>query len=190
MGVLDRATRVMASDIDRLIGEAEEPEAAIDGLMAEIETSIVELRREMVLAIARRNRLRHQLLEAEESAGRTEREASRALARGNELEARHLLGREIGALKARDALEVELAQAGRTSARLVATLIRMEDQAQLARRTRDEVVRRRRAEAGPGAGRMTRMVSGSPAFDAYAEAVRTLEREASRPGGPAGGGGC
>jgi phage shock protein A len=187
---MDRATRVMTSDIHRLIVEAEEPEAAIEGLMAEIDTSIVELRREMVMAIARRNRLRYELLRAEESASQVERQASLALARGNEVRARHLLGREIGALKARDALEVELTEAARATARLVATLIRMEDQAQIARRTRDDVARRRRAGATPCVGRTARISPGSPAFDAYAEAVRTLEREASRPGGPDGGGGC
>ena len=45
-----------------------------------------------------------------------------------------ILGRKIGALKKRDALEVELAEAGGHSAQLVAGLVRMEDQAQLARR--------------------------------------------------------
>jgi phage shock protein A len=181
----------MTSDIDRLIGEAEEPEAAIEGLMGEIEESIVELRREMVIAVARQNRLRFQLFKAEEDAGRVERQASQAVARGDELRARHILGREMKALTARDALEVELTEAGRASAHLVATLIRMEDQAQLIRRARDVQVRRRRTRATPSVGRITEARSErSPAFDAYAEAVNTLEREASRLGGPEGGGGC
>jgi phage shock protein A len=191
MGVMDRASQLMTSDIDRLIGEADEPGAAIERLLGEIEASIVDLRREMVIAVARQNRLRQQLFQAEERAGRVEREASLALARGDELRARHLLGREIGVLKTRDALDVELVEAGTASGRLVAALIRMEDQAQLARRTRSERLRRLRTCATPEAGRIVRIRSEKgTAFDAYAEAVQNLEREASRSGGPEGGAGC
>jgi phage shock protein A len=175
MALMDRVSRLIASDIDGLIEQAEKPEAAIEGLVGDIEGSIVALRREMVTAIARQNRLRKQLFEAEESAGAIERKASLALCCGEELRARHLLGRGMATLKARDALEAELADAGRSSARLVAALIRIEDRAQLVRRAHDGLLRRRGRDAGAG-GERPRLVHTGCAFDGYTEAVTTLER--------------
>ena len=134
---------------------------------------------------------------AEETAGQVEREASMALARGEELRARHVLSRQIGALKARDTLEVALVEAGRVSARLVAALLRMEDRAQLARRKQDQLVRQRRAaENGPSTVSAIRIrpaeAARGHAFNGYAEAVSALEQEASRAGGEEteGGGRC
>jgi phage shock protein A len=154
----------------------------------------------MVSAVAQQNRVRRQYFAAEKAAGGIEREASMALARGEERRARHVLGRRIGALVARDRLEVELAEAGRVSAELVATLIRMEDRAQLARRKQDELVRRKRVV---GAGHQPEQVTPirvrpvdrngcAHAFDGYAEAVDVLGLEASRMAGEEaeGGGGC
>lgn len=179
-----------------LLARAEDPQGAIEKLIGDLEESIVDLRREMVTAVARQNRVRKDLFAAEEVAGRIEREASMALACGKELRARHALSREIGTLRARDELELALAVAGRASARLVAALIRMEDRAQVARRMHEELGRRRRAgDAGgplPATARRgaddtmkaIRSRLGDPgrhgAFDGYTEAVGVLENEAAR----------
>ena len=191
MGQKSRVSHWMASDIACLLDRAENPELAIGQLIGDLEESIVDLRRETVTAVARQNRLRQRFFAAEETARHVEREASMALARGDELRARHVLSRQIGALKARDTLEVELVEAGRISAGLVASLIRMEDRAQLARRKQDELVRQKRtAEIGPNPADTVSAIRIRPAeaarghaFDGYAEAVSALEQEASRAGG-------
>jgi phage shock protein A len=195
MGVMERVSRLLTSDLGHLLEQAEEPEAAIEELIGDLEESIVDLRREMVTAVARQNRVRTKLFEAERVAGRVESEASLALACGKELRARHILSREIGALKARDELESELAAAGRVSARLVAALIRMEDRAQLARRKQDELTRtvtpRRKAHETMAVVRSRREgPAGGGAFDAYSRAVGALECEAARPADDEGGGRC
>ena len=197
MGQKNRVSQGMASDIARLLDRAENPELAIEQLIGDLEESIVDLRRETVTAVARQNRLRRRLFAAEEAAGQVEREASMALARGEELRARHVLSRQIGALKARDTLEVALVEAGRVSARLVAALLRMEDRAQLARRKQDQLVRQKRAaENGPSTVSAIRIrpaeAARGHAFNGYAEAVSALEQEASRAGGEEteGGGRC
>jgi phage shock protein A len=195
MGVMERVARLMTTDLGHLLERAEDPEATIEELIGDLEESIVDLRREMVTAVARQNRVRTKLFAAEEVASRVEREASLALACGKELRARHVLSRDIGALRTRDELESDLAAAGRVSARLVAALIRMEDRAQQARRKQDEltrtaaprrnaddtmaVVRSRRNDPAPGG-----------AFDAYSRAVGALECEAARPADDEGGGRC
>ena len=196
MGVMERVSQLMTCDIGHLLARAEDPQGAIEKLIGDLEESIVDLRREMVTAVAHQNQVRKDLFAAEEVAGRIEREASMALAGGEELRARHALSREIGTLRARDELELDLAVAGRTSARLVAALIRMEDRAQVARRMQDELGRRRRraGDAGgplPAARRgaddtmkAIRGHLGDPgrhgAFDGYTEAVGVLENEAAR----------
>ncbi len=187
MEVMERVSELMASDMDHLLERAEEPRSAIEDLIGDLEASIVDLRREMVTAVARESQVRQDLFASEEEAGRVEREASMALARGEDLEARHALSRGVGALRARDDLEVELVFAGRISARLVAALIRMEDRAQAARRKQDELGRRspatvpRGADATMRAARSRRGDHGRHgAFGGYTEAVGILEHEATR----------
>ena len=198
MGNRERIPQLTASDITRLLDRAEDPELVIEQLIGDLEESIVDLRRETVTAVARQNRLRKELFAAEETAGSVERTASVALAHGEELRARHVLSRQIGALVARDTLEVELAEAGRVSAGLVAALIRMEDRAQLARRKQDELLRHKRV-AAPMPRNTVSPIRVRPAgaarghaFDGYSEAVAALGQEASRAGGEEieGGGGC
>jgi phage shock protein A len=174
MRLLQRISGLMTADIDHLLDQVEDPELTIIQLICDMEESIVDLRRETVTAVARQSRLRKQLFAAEESTRGVELKATLALQRGDELGARQIVGQKIGALKARDALEAELTEASGLSARLVAGLIRMEDRAQLARRKRDELVRRRRtAEAERSRDLLPR--PGSGAFDGYAETVSALE---------------
>jgi len=199
MGVMERVSRLMTSDIDHLLERAEDPGAAIEALIGDLEEAIVDLRREMVTAVAHQNRVRTHLFTAETAAARVEHEASMALACGNELRARHTLSRGIRTLTVRDELELELASAGRVSARLVTALIRMEDRAQLARRTQNGLERRRSATAGARRGALAAMSAvrnrrGDPArrgaFDGYTEAVEALELEAARAADEEGGGRC
>ena len=82
MGVMERVSQLMTSDIGHLLERAEDPGATVERLIGDLEESIVDLRREMVTAVARQNRVRKHLFAAEEAAGRVEREASMALARG------------------------------------------------------------------------------------------------------------
>jgi phage shock protein A len=177
MRLLQRISGLMTADIDRLLGQVEDPELTITQLIGDMEESIIDLRRETVTAVACQSRLRKQLFAAEEASKGVELRATLALQRGDELGARQILGRKIGALKTRDDLEVELAEASGRSARLVAGLIQMEDRAQLARRKRDELVRRRRGGDTERQSHPHRR-PGSGAFDGYAETVSVLEGEA------------
>jgi phage shock protein A len=194
MRLLKRLSELMTADLDLLLEQVEDPELTITQLICDMEESIIDLRRETVTAVARQGRLRKQLFAAEEASRGVELQATLALQSGEELRARQILGRKIGALKARDALETELAEASGQSARLVAGLIRMEDQTQLARRKRDGIVRRRRAAEAERRSPHSHPRIGASVFDAYAETVSALEIEAEaarEPGidrSPSGGG--
>lgn len=177
MRLLERISGLMTADIDHLLEQVEDPALTIRQLITDMEESIVDLRRETVSAVARESRLRKQLFAAEEASRRVELQATLALQRGDDLGARQILGRKIGVLKSRDALEEEMAEARDESARLVAGLIRMEDRAQLARRKRDALARRRRNAGADGRWLHSHPRAGASAFDPYAETVSSLERE-------------
>jgi phage shock protein A len=189
MRLLQRISGLMTANIDHLLDQVEDPELTITQLICDMEESIVDLRRETVTAVARQSRLRKQLFAAEESTKGVELQATLALQRGDERGARQILGRRIGALKTRDALEEQLAEASGLSARLVAGLIRMEDRAQLARRKRDELVRRRRRTEAERLRHLLRG-PGSGAFDGFTETVSALEIEAEATREPGGEPSC
>jgi phage shock protein A len=178
MRLLQRISGLMTADIDHLLEQVEDPELAITQLISDMEESIVDLRRETVSAVARQSRLRKQLFAAEEAARGVELQATLALQRGDELGARQILGRKIGVLKSRDALGEEMVEARDESGRLVAGLLRMEDRAQLARRKRDALVRRRRNAEAERQWLHPHPRVGTGVFDPYAETVSALEREA------------
>jgi phage shock protein A len=91
--------------------------------------AVVELRREAVSAVARQQQLREELSAVSRQAREIEHEASRALARGEDLLARQILARGLLTLKTRDALEAELALSRTRVTGLLATMVRAEDRA-------------------------------------------------------------
>ncbi|HSD66979.1 MAG TPA: PspA/IM30 family protein [Vicinamibacteria bacterium] len=106
--------------------------AAVSGLdpfVHETEGAVVELRREAVNAVARQQRLRQEIATIRAQAHEIEREASRALARGEEILARQILARGMCTLTTRDALEAELTEARGHVARLLTTMVRTENRA-------------------------------------------------------------
>ena len=179
LGLLERVSLQMSADIDRLLEQVDDKELTLFQLICDMEESIVDLRRETVTTLARQNRLRKDLFGAAAVAQDVEARASLVLHAGDETRARHVLGRGIGALKKRDDLEVEMAEVSERASLLVATLVRMEDRAQAARRKRDHLVRRRRAE-GAGLSDAGVTCRESSALAAYADTVKALDLETRR----------
>lgn len=97
------------------------------------EGAVVQLRREAVSAVARQQQLREELSSLRRQASQIEQQASRALARGEDLLARQILARGIVTLKTREALEAELAEARGQVARLLGAMVRTENRAWRAR---------------------------------------------------------
>jgi phage shock protein A len=93
------------------------------------ESAVAELRREAVSAIARQQRLLEELEAIRTRAGAIERQASRALARGDDLLGRQILARGMCTLQTRDALEAGLAEARGQVCRLLTTMVRVENRA-------------------------------------------------------------
>ncbi len=93
------------------------------------ESAVAELRRAAVSAVVRQQQVREELAAIRTQACAIERRAARALARGDGLRGRQILARGIFTLKARDALEAELAACRAHVARLLATMVQAENRA-------------------------------------------------------------
>ena len=102
---------------------------AFDPFVQDMEGAVVELRRDAVNAVIRQQRLREEIAAIRTRASEIEQQASRALARGEDLLARQILARGICTLKTRDVLEAELAEARGHVGQLLATMVRAENRA-------------------------------------------------------------
>ena len=102
---------------------------AFDPFVQDMEGAVVELRREAVNAVVRQQRLREEIAAIRTRAHEIEQQASRALARGEDLLARQILSRGIFTLKTRDVLEAELAEVRGHVGQLLATMVRAENRA-------------------------------------------------------------
>ncbi len=102
---------------------------ALDPSAQGAESAVVELRREAVNAVARQQQVREELAAIRTRASEVERQAARALARGEELLARQVLARGMFTLKTRDALEAELVESRGHVASLLTTMVRAENRA-------------------------------------------------------------
>ena len=91
--------------------------------------TVLALRREAALAVARQRRLEESLVQERARAEAVEDEARRARARGEELLARQVLARGLCTLETRRQLESELDEARRHVARLLARVVRAENRA-------------------------------------------------------------
>jgi phage shock protein A len=110
-------------------------EVARHPVVQDVEGAVVELRREAVNAVVRQQRLREEMAAIRTRASEIERQASQALARGDDLLARQILARGLYTLTMRDTLEVDLAESRGHVAQLLTTMVRTENRACYARGT-------------------------------------------------------
>jgi phage shock protein A len=194
MTVFKRISRLITANINHLLDQAEDPELMVKELIRDMEESIVELRRETVRAVTRQRQLEKQIEAAAELIGDLQSKAALALGERREDLARRALARKLQTERTRESLERELEGMSRLAGQLKNDLARLEDQAQAARRKKDELIRRRRAaeselrgaEAAKrssmavdaAAGSMARMVEAGSALETYEEEISHLEARA------------
>lgn len=194
MSVFGRISKLISANINNLLDQAEDPELMVKQLIRDMEESIIELRRETVRAVARQKQLEKQIQAAGDLAHELEQKAGLALRKEDEGLARQALGRKLHTERTREALTRELEGAASIADRLKADLARLEDQAQVARRKRDELIRRKRAaesqlrsqEAARRSAEtlntatesISRLGQAGQAFESYAEQISQMEAEA------------
>jgi phage shock protein A len=194
MSVFGRISKLISANINNMLDQAEDPELMVKELIREMEESIIELRRETVRAVARQKQLEKQIQAAGDLTHELEEKAALALRKGDEGLARQAVGRKLLTERTREALARELEGASSVAGRLKEDLARLEDQAQSARRKRDELIRRKRAAesqlrsqeaARRSAATLNaatesigRVAQTGQAFESYAEQISQMEAEA------------
>lgn len=145
MNILQRISKLISANINHLLDEAEDPEVMVKQLIRDMEESIIELRRETIKAIAQQKHLEKQIQAGQVQGAEMETKAVLALESGNETLARELLAKKLDSQASVASLEQELANAARVSEAMKSNLIKLEDQVQIARQKKEELIRRKRS---------------------------------------------
>ena len=144
MGLLERIQHVLRANLAELLARADNPEATLERLIAQMEDNLGEAHTEVVAAEREHRRLDSLRLEYEAQAAKAEKKALLALKRGDERLARGALRRKHEALDLaqRYARQAQAQQSGVNSLRSL--LQALEQKIAEARQRRDILLARRR----------------------------------------------
>lgn len=192
MKILARMSRLITANINHLLDQAEDPEVMVKEIIRNMEESIIELRRETVKAVASQKQLQKQIQTAHELIADLEDKARLVLRKHDDELARRVLAKKLHTEKTVATLEIELKSASETANQLKSDLVKLEDQVQVARRKKDELIRRKRSaesqirstEAARKSAEVIAAATGtiseysSNGLDHYEDAIVRIEAEA------------
>lgn len=145
MNIFQRITKLVEANVNSMLDKAEDPEVMVRQLIREMEESIIELRRETVKAVGARKLLEKKMLLLNEKSADLQQKATLALENGNEDLARKLLEQKIDVEKENNQLANEVETATYLADKMKQDLVKLEDQVQIARRQKEELIRRKLA---------------------------------------------
>jgi phage shock protein A len=183
MGILDRVSTVIKSNLNYLINKAEDPEKMLDQILIQMRQQLVEAKREVAVAIADEKRLGTQLEAELEQVREWERRATMAVQKGEDDLAREALRRKadheqiaIGYKKQWDA---QKASTDNLKNALRALSEKIEE---AARKKNLLIARQKRAEAQKHIHEVMTGLSDTSAFESFdrmATRVEQLEAQAN-----------
>ncbi len=94
MSLFDRVSRVIRSNLNSMIGAAEDPEKVLDQAIEDMQNDLVQMRQAVVKAIASQKQVEQQMKQAETEANKWYQRAQTALQAGDETLAREALNRK------------------------------------------------------------------------------------------------
>lgn len=145
MGVLKRVKRIISANIHHLIESAEEPEAAIEQLLTEMDEGIMNLRKEAARAIAVEKRLARRIEEMRARIQGLNEDSERAVKESNDDLARKLLAERFDEQRVLDELEVQHEKASTVSDAMKVELSSLEKKIEDARRQKEALTTRKRS---------------------------------------------
>lgn len=145
MNIFQRITNLVEANVNSMLDKAEDPEVMVRQLIREMEESIIELRRETVKAVGARKLLEKKMLLLNDKSADLQQKATLALENGNEDLARKLLEQKIDIEKENNQLANEVETATYLADKMKQDLVKLEDQVQIARRQKEELIRRKLA---------------------------------------------
>ena len=179
MGFFDRLSRLLRSNLNDLVGRAEDPAKILDQSVVDMQSDLIKLRQAVASAIASQKRIENQAQQAESQAKTWYERATLALKKGEEELAKEALSRRKTYQETATALNSQLStQAGQVE-NLKKNLLSLEGKIAEARTKKDML--KARAQAAQAQAQLQGAVGGlntdsaMAAFDRMEEKVLSLE---------------
>jgi phage shock protein A len=183
MGILERVSMVIKSNLNHLINKAEDPEKMLDQILIQMRQQLLEAKREVAVTIADEKRLGTQLEAELEQVREWERRATIAVQKGQDDLAREALRRKVEHEQIAIGYKTQW-DAQRTSADNLKNALRALSQKieEASRKKNLLIARQKRAEAQKHIHEVMTGLSDTSAFESFdrmATRVEQLEAQAS-----------
>jgi phage shock protein A len=183
MGILERVSMVIKSNLNHLINKAEDPEKMLDQILIQMRQQLLEAKREVAVTIADEKRLGTQLEAELEQVREWERRATIAVQKGQDDLAREALRRKVEheqiAIGYKTQWDAQRASADNLKNALRALSQKIEE---ASRKKNLLIARQKRAEAQKHIHEVMTGLSDTSAFESFdrmATRVEQLEAQAS-----------
>ncbi|MEM8544824.1 MAG: PspA/IM30 family protein [Cyanobacteria bacterium P01_H01_bin.119] len=137
MGLFDRVSRVVRSNLNAAVSSAEDPEKILDQAIIDMQEDLVQMRQAVAGAIASQKRVQQQYEKAQTEAGHWQSRAQLALQKGDESLAREALVRKKSQADAAASLKAQLDQQAASVDTLKRNLIALESKISEAKTKKD-----------------------------------------------------
>ena len=178
MGLLDRISRLVKSNVNSLVNGAEDPEKVLHQAVADMQGDLVSMRQAVAQAIATQKRTERQSEQAARAAQEYYNRAQMALQKGEEDIARDALTRRQTYAQNAQTLQSQIAQQTDIVKKLKTNMVTLESQLADARTKKDMYIARARA-AQSSAKLNERMMGTTGSIGAFEKMeARVLDLEA------------
>lgn len=181
MGLFDRLSRVVRSNINDLVSKAEDPEKVLEQAVIDMQEDLVQLRQAVARSIATQKRTEQQYNKNQSEANTWQQRAQLALSKGDENLAREALVRKKSFADTAGSLKAQLDQQSNTVTTLKRNLIALESKISEAKTKKDML--KARASAAKANKQLQDSVnnigtsSAMGAFERMEEKVMQIEAE-------------
>ncbi|MEM8505259.1 MAG: PspA/IM30 family protein [Cyanobacteria bacterium P01_D01_bin.1] len=181
MGLFDRVSRVVRSNLNAAVSSAEDPEKILDQAIMDMQEDLVQMRQAVARAIASQKRVEQQASKAQSEANTWQQRAQLALQKGDENLAREALTRKKTQAETATALKGQLEQQSASVDTLKRQLIALESKISEAKTKKDMLkARASAAKANEQLQRSVGTLSTSSAMGAFERMEeKVLQMEAS-----------
>jgi phage shock protein A len=179
MGLFDRVSRVVRSNLNAAVSGAEDPEKILEQALIDMQEDLIQLRQAVASAIASQKRIQQQYNQAQNEANNWQQRAQLALQKGDENLAREALSRKKVQAETATALKTQMDQQVSTVDTLKRNLIALEGKIAEAK-TKKDMLKARASAAKANEqlqGTMGRLGTSSAmaAFERMEEKVLQME---------------
>lgn len=137
MGLFDRVSRVVRSNLNAAVSSAEDPEKILDQAIIDMQEDLIQMRQAVARAIAAQKRSQQQADKAKTAASQWQQRAQLALQKGNEELAREALVRKKTQAETASSLQTQLDQQKSSVDTLKRQLIALESKISEAKTKKD-----------------------------------------------------